>query len=263
MNILFTTDKNYLHHVIEVVRSLEKYDNVHHEIYIITSDVNSLDLAIYQQYIKYSHFNIINIDDEMLKEAPTSKRYPYSIYYRLFAGSLLPQNLNRVLYLDPDVVILKNLEKFYFMDFEGKMFVGATHLSPSLLVANQIKNGVDELHLYINTGVILMNLDAMRKEINAKDIYDCILKKEMVMTLPDQDIINILYGTRIKLVDAFVYNIADRDLAKYNFLHPNDKRDVLWVKENSSIIHYYGRNKPWKKHYHGVLNVFYEGIPKL
>lgn len=30
-----------------------------------------------------------------------------------------------------------------------------------------------------------------------------------------------------------------------------------WIRQNTVIVHYYGKNKPWKKDYKGFLDVFY------
>lgn len=39
--------------------------------------------------------------------------------------------------------------------------------------------------------------------------------------------------------------------------------NTRWIKENSVIIHYCGKNKPWKKNYKGSLNEFYNYYDKL
>ena len=35
------------------------------------------------------------------------------------------------------------------------------------------------------------------------------------------------------------------------------KMSIDWVRGNSNIIHYCGRNKPWKQGYIGKLDVFW------
>ena len=37
-----------------------------------------------------------------------------------------------------------------------------------------------------------------------------------------------------------------------------DKIDLKWVKKNTKIIHYIGKNKPWKENYKGILKVYYD-----
>ncbi len=34
--------------------------------------------------------------------------------------------------------------------------------------------------------------------------------------------------------------------------------NLKWVTDNSAVIHYCGRNKPWKENYKGFLDVFYK-----
>lgn len=258
MNILFTTNNNYLVHVFETIRSLETDNPGNHQIYIISNDVKDEDITKYKKFLKYEHhFEVINITDEDLKGAPISKRYPRVIYYRLFAAQLLPETIDKILYLDPDIIVKGNLDELYQMEMHDNLFVGSSNIKGFLLRFNQVKNGARKNYQYINTGVLLMNLKEMRKVIKSTDIYTFIKNKKYVLTLPDQDIINALYGNRIITVDALKYNLSDRAITLYNLKH-RKKIDMHWVKENTIIIHYLGRNKPWKDNYRGILKPFYD-----
>ncbi|MCB9498617.1 MAG: glycosyltransferase family 8 protein [Bacillales bacterium] len=256
MNLLFTSNKNYLFHIIEVLSSIRTHNNCHLDVYIISNDIKTDDFNVYKNILSDMSFVTMSIDESLFKKGRTSSRYPLDIYYRLFASFFLPEDMDRILYLDPDIAVIGDLNELYNMPFNDKMFIGASHLSSFLLWFNQLKNGTKKDHLYINTGVILMNLELMRKSVKIEDISDIIKKKRWVMTLPDQDVLNILYGDKISLVSKFKYNLADRDIRKYNLFHKN-KIDLEWIKKNTVIIHYYGRNKPWKKSYKGILNAFY------
>ena len=61
-------------------------------------------------------------------------------------------------------------------------------------------------------------------------------------------------------LDSQRYNLSDRILAFYNAnpLHPH--HSLEWVRQNTVIIHYCGRNKPWKPGYVGILDVFYREL---
>jgi lipopolysaccharide biosynthesis glycosyltransferase len=78
--------------------------------------------------------------------------------------------------------------------------------------------------------------------------------------LPDQDIITALYGTKIKLADTMRFNLSDRILGFYNADIKNKRRNINWVRQNTAIIHYCGKNKPWKNNYSGKLGVFYHEL---
>ena len=86
------------------------------------------------------------------------------------------------------------------------------------------------------------------------------LTGRILLILPDQDILTALYGDKVKLADTMRFNLSDRILAFYNADRSHDKVDVDWVRRNSVVIHYCGKNKPWNPDYTGSLGVFYREL---
>ena len=76
--------------------------------------------------------------------------------------------------------------------------------------------------------------------------------------MPDQDIISSIFGEHIKLVDSLLYNFGEREWNKYNAKNLTKRIDLKWIRRNTVIIHYYGKNKPWNEKYIGKLNLFYD-----
>jgi len=74
-----------------------------------------------------------------------------------------------------------------------------------------------------------------------------------------------LYGGKTKTVESIIYNLSERYLKLYNINLKNlDKRiDLDWVRQNTVIIHYCGRNKPWKDNYIGELDIFYKEYAQM
>lgn len=62
----------------------------------------------------------IAVDAALFESAPTSKRYPKEMYYRLLSPLILPREVERVLYLDPDMLIINPLRPLWEMDLYGK-----------------------------------------------------------------------------------------------------------------------------------------------
>lgn len=85
-------------------------------------------------------------------------------------------------------------------------------------------------------------------------------EKKRALFLPDQDILTALYGDHVKLLDSLRYNLSDRGLALHNAESQKEKLGIEWVRKNSVIVHYCGKSKPWKEHYHGPLGVFYQEL---
>ena len=169
----------------------------------------------------------------------------------------MPDALERVLYLDVDTLVINSLTELYDADFEGNLFMACTHMNKLLEKVNQVRLDVEKHVPYINTGVLLMNLPLMRAEVSLHQIQAYAAQKKEVLLLPDQDILTALYGNRVKLIDALKYNLSDRDIMWHNADPTKEKIDLKWVENNAVILHYYGRNKPWKDNYKGILGVFY------
>ena len=110
----------------------------------------------------------------------------------------------------------------------------------------------------MNTGVMMMNLKELKEVVKKEEIYAFIKKKKHSMILPDQDILYALYGDKVKLIDDKIYNLSDRMIAINNLSKKNVKIDKKWVEENNVIVHFYGRNKPWKPDYDGILQEYYD-----
>lgn len=258
MNILVTFNKNYLPYFISLMRSINDSNKNDINYYIFSNDITLNDIYLYKDYIyENNQFYIINIPNKVFKDAPISKRYPLEMYYRLLASEFLPKNIERILYLDPDIIVKGNLNSLYNLDFEDNLFIGCSNIKKFLTRFNQIKNGVDKNHIYINTGVMLINIKKLRSLDKKDEIFDFIKNKKHLLTLPDQDVLSAIYGDKIKLIDNEIYNFNDRVLFHHNLIN-KDKIDLNWIDKNVKIIHYLGKNKPWKKSYHGKLKHYYE-----
>ena len=99
------------------------------------------------------------MDRRLFADAPISNQYPQEMYYRLLAPHLLPSSLHRVLYLDPDILVINPLTPLWETELQGNLFAAASHTT-----VNDLVNGINRIRLktdqdYYNTGVLLMDLD--------------------------------------------------------------------------------------------------------
>lgn len=261
MNILVTLNKNYLPYLISLIRSINDSNKCLFDFFIFSNDIEEKDIMEYQKYLSLDNkYHIIKIDSQEFINAPITSRYPYEMYYRIFAVKYLPQHLERILYLDPDIIVKGDLSSLYNLDFKGNYFAACSNVKKVLKRINQIKNGANKNCEYVNTGVLLMNLKALRLHQNEEDVYRFIEERKHLLTLPDQDIISTLYGDKIILLDRLIYNLSEKAIISHNILALNteDFIDISWVEKNTVIIHYLGRNKPWKSSYRGILKPFYD-----
>ena len=261
MNILTAINKKYLPYFAAMVRSFADNNPGEHTAYIATKEVTEADLEEYRGYFSGRvTFRPVAFCDDMLAGAPTEKRWPKEIYYRIFAAGYLPETVDRILYMDSDIIVKGDISDFYDTDFEDNYFVATTNVhSPFLKWFVRVKNGAKKDTVYVNTGVLLMNIEKLRREQSHEEVLAYINRRKFFLTLPDQDVISTLYGNKIKLADGMVYNLNERKIRGWNRRHgKGNKIDLARVDEQAKILHYLGRNKPWDEKYRGILKPYYD-----
>lgn len=203
-------------------------------------------------------YHPVRVKEELFVNAPVTDRYPTTIYYRLLAHKLLPQNVHKILYLDADVLCINNLDQFYSLNLSDYLYASAIHtgLTNTTEVINKIRLQNFDADGYYNSGVLLMNLDNIREVVDPADIFAYIRKH--ILLLPDQDVLNALYGKYIKAVPDELYNFDTRNGKTYEIISFG-KWDLNWVIDNTVILHYCGREKPWlKTAKHGRFTALYK-----
>lgn len=263
LNILFTINRGYRFQTQTCIRSLARFETPGgYDIYIMHQDLTDDDITMLSSLENSQlRLHIIDVTQTYFARFPTPGGYPKEMYFRLIASQLLPTDLERILYLDPDIIVINDLQELYHQDFAENFFIATTHVEKALTKINAYRLGLEKEVPYINTGVLLMNLDALRTIPHLeKDIQTFVESHRNVLTLPDQDIITALFGDKTRLVDMMIYNLSDRMLKLHNLRHPQNTYDLDWVRKNTVIIHYCGKNKPWNDHYYGILNIFYQAM---
>lgn len=258
MDILMTLNRNYLYQMSVMLHSLKKsHSDTLLCIHLVSCDITLEDLIDFN--IEGVEYQIYQYSNDSLDQAKITYRYPVDIYYRLYAITYLPKDIKRILYLDPDIIILKPLNRMYQLDFEDNYFIGATNISKVLTRFNQLRNSTQKASHYLNTGVLLMNLEKLREEQDIEVLTDYILKHRHRLLLPDQDVLHALYGDRTKLISHLQYNLSDRAILKHNLrIDKVYHIDRNWIDNHAYILHFYGKNKPWLKNYKGILKHYYD-----
>ncbi len=261
MNILVTINSQYVKQLNILLNSIQKSNkDEKFNVYVLNRNLTGEQLKEIQKGLDLDNFYItdIKVNEKEITELPVyDQRYPVEIYFRIFVAKYLPNDVDRVLYLDSDTLVINKLDELYNMDFDGNYFIAATHIKKVLHKFNEIRLGMEKDKPYINTGVLLINLKELRKIEIEKEVADFIQKNEKKLILPDQDIISAIYGDKIKLVSDLKYNLGDRNLNYYNLNNPKSKIGIKWIRKNTVVIHYFGRNKPWNNGYIGKLGCFY------
>ena len=263
MNLLFCINPKFRPLLCQCLRSIVKNGGEErYDAYILHSDLTDADMDAVRAVSDRVSCRFLSVDAGDFDGFPESSRYPRQIYYRLAAPLLLPEELDRILYLDVDTLVINPLKELYTMDFQGNYYIACTHIREALTKLNDRRLNVPDGSPYVNTGVMVLNLPALRENLTMDEIRRTALQKIDSFWLPDQDLLTVLHGDKNLLADTQKYNLSDRILNIYNANPKNPRHNLDWVRENTVVIHYCGKNRPWKPHYIGQLGVFYEETVK-
>ena len=209
IQILTTLNENYLPRLQVLLTSLyvtQPEDKA--DIWLIHSGLTDEALSSIRCQCRLFGFGFYPVmaDSSAFTNAPVSTQYPREMYYRLLAAQLLPDSLHRVLYLDPDILVINSLRPLWETDLKGNLFAAAAHTGKTELAnnINQLRLGTN--HNYYNSGVLLIDLERARKEIHAEELFSYVKEHAKELLLPDQDVLNAMYGRRILEIDDSIWN---------------------------------------------------------
>ncbi len=265
LNILVTLDSNYIKPLKVMLKSL--FLNNQEErfiVYLMHSSLSHKELNGLDDYIKAhgSQLQIVYIDDSYFVNAPTLLHYTKAMYYRLLAFKFLPKELERILYLDPDILVINPVNELYNAEIENYLYAAAYHDLIPIKEVNRLRLNPYKIDAYYNSGVLLMNIKRQRQFIEEQTIFDFVEKNRSKLIMPDQDILNALYSNQIKALDEKLYNY-DARYYRYYKMKTNGICDMDYVIKNTVVLHFCGKRKPWKKGYSGKFHALYKHYEKL
>lgn len=243
--IFFAVDDGYIPFLAVSLQSLienskkEKFYLIK-ILYTNISEENQKKIQKFEQENVSIEFVDLNYYIEKIKDKLyTRDYYSKTTYFRLFIPNLYPQ-YTKALYLDSDIVVLEDVADLYNTNMENDLVAAAPDdVIQTIEVFQEYAEkvvGVADYRNYFNAGVLLMNLDELRKfDFQEKFIYS--LDKIKFSVAQDQDYLNRLCKGRVKIVDS-----------NWN------RMPIAREKENQGdikLIHYNLAYKPW--HFEDIL----------
>lgn len=249
MNILCATDDNYVPYCGIMLTSL--FENNREKdivVYLMTAGLNEKNIADFDNLAKLYHqkIHIVKVDNEALKNCPIRIGDHVSIvtYYRLLAPVLLPTEVDKVLYLDCDMIINKSLVDLY------NSVIGDYAFGIVLDEDFQNQDKYDRLQynfqkLYCSAGMMLINLDYWRKNNVMERCLYYIERNPERVKFHDQDTLTVVLQDEKKLL-PITYNFQTGFLYTRIIFQKNFFSKICKTIENIPVIlHYTGPGKVW------------------
>lgn len=244
MNILISVNDKYLDKAETMLFSARRNTDQPIRVFLMTHSLAPSGIAQLEAFLSKNdmQLTVVDVTHTALDDLPLGNRhFSIEMYYRLLAQFLLPADMERVLWLDADIVVRRDLYPFYSQDFCGKLLCACPDKSQNgpEIIGIKEKVGLAEDHIYFNSGVLLLNLAALRIETTQEGIVGLASSLADRLTYPDQDILNVLYAGRVKYCPW----------QKYNYQVLYERKLPAEMLEDIVILHYVGETKPWDYHY--------------
>jgi len=245
MNIVFCTDSGYLMPTVVCIKSIIENNKNPIDFYILYPELKKEEIDFVEKIIKNEGpqyaLKTIKIDDDSFNSLPVFGRSK-AAYFRLLIPSILPQDVDRCLYLDGDTIVFKSLNEFYNSDFEEKAFIVNEDMGEVLLYHKE-RHPVLKIPLeykYFNSGVLLFNLNWFKSN-NMNSVYDWIKNNPDKLKFLDQDVLNANFYDKVKYTDGFMCDYLE---ILMSHMIPSDSMN------KATIVHFL--KKPWKCTYNGI-----------
>ena len=230
-----------------------KYNNVgNHDIFLLYNQLSSQGIQSMQRFCDSNSMVLHPIhvaESELDGMTLGNAHFSVEMYYRIFVQKYVPETVDRILWLDADIIINGSLADFYQMGMGEKLIAACADRGwRSEETTTRCKDTLDlsEEHIYFNSGVILFDLDAIRKQMSFNTIEDTLKKYQDVLVFPDQDILNILYDGKTKMISE-----------RFNYQIGLDRKKENVQNDQATILHFTGSVKPWHPNYEAYCAEYY------
>jgi lipopolysaccharide biosynthesis glycosyltransferase len=185
------------------------------------------------------------IAESRLAGLPEDPQFTGAMWYRIFLPELLP-GVERVLYLDADTIVADSLDPLWRTDL-GDNYLGAvTNVFQRNHLQRPAELGLAGPQVYFNSGVLLMNLELMRRDGCSEALRDYARAHAGELEWPDQDALNVVLGSR-RLPLHPRWNLMNSMFAFRSARRVFGRSDLSEARRSPGIRHYEGpaENKPW------------------
>lgn len=242
-SFLFCANDTYAQHMAACIISLLENSSLDFHHILIAGRFNSPETGKKLQSLvdgnEKATIEILNFEPPDKVELPTRIHYTKDIYTRLWVSDFFPESVNRVIYLDSDMIVVGDIAELWQTEMSG-MMIAAVDIPSS--TRNQTL-GIDDTYNYFNSGVLLFDLYMWRRQKAFAKIISYINANPDKLIDPDQDALNACFFKQRCVLDL-EWNVIAPFTWIDNELHYSLEQCVEIVR-NAKIVHFNGQSKPW------------------
>lgn len=199
-------------------------------------------VAHYGASLCYYNMSLINLPKLPIGQSGQRPNISKEAFYRLFISEVLPQNIEKVIYLDCDIIIEDSLKALWETDIDDyAVGVVPDYENNNVQITNRL--GYDLEYGYFNSGVLLINLRYWRENDIPQHFTDYINNRFAELVFHDQDVLNYFFYNKKKVLNIR-YNFQTTFLFKIRNISYRYFEEIDDAFLHPCIIHY-TEDKPW------------------
>ena len=252
INIAFASDNNYAQHVAVVAASIlcNTKSNVH--FHVLSDGISQLKIQLIRQTIDNlgGQLSVYDLSSyQCFDNLFTSGHISKAAYFRLDIANILPSGIDKVIYMDVDLLVLQDIAELWEFNLQGKPLAAVPDYgimaSKRLMKQKKQVLGLSMDSLYFNSGVVVMDLKQWREHNYAEQVIR--LAAEGNLPHHDQDALNKVFMDKwmplpLKWnVIPPVFNLFSKILLKKDL-----RKNAISARKDKAVLHYAGRYKPWE-----------------
>jgi lipopolysaccharide biosynthesis glycosyltransferase len=185
-----------------------------------------------------------DLEDDLFRELPTTRSITRSTYTRIILDRFVDRAHSRVLYLDADIIVGKDVSQLWNVDL-GDRTLGA--VQDHFRAAPQ-DIGFAEDERYFNAGVLLIDMQRWRDRKGERRVLDILERGDLTLDWMDQDALNLALRNDVHWLDiGWNWQPRCADVPA-EFLGLSQERYVS-LRNDPPLIHYTTSFKPWNAAY--------------
>ena len=250
MDIVCSIDNNYVQYCSVMLVSFFENNPLkeRHTVHLLTEGLAEDNKCIFENIVNSydGSFCYYLVDSQLLTSFSIREEdhYTLAVYYRLLMAKLLPENLDKVLYLDCDIIINDSISELWNVSLDGYALAAVEELGCSLPDVYE-RLGYDMKYGYFNAGVLLVNLRYWREHNLTQLFSDFVPRNIARIKSYDQDVLNTLLYDKCLHISC-KWNVEEAFYHYSVMKRLKHKRELRSVLRHPKILHYTWKPKPWE-----------------
>ena len=252
INVVLASDSNYAQHVAVVAASILSNTKSKVNMHVLSDGISQEKIALIRQTVenfggKLSVYDLSNY--QCFENLFTSGHISKAAYFRLDIANILPENVEKVIYIDVDLLVLQDIAELWNFNLNGKPIAAVPDYgimaSKRLMKQKNQVLGLPMDNLYFNSGVVIMDLQQWREQNYAQQVIK--LAAEGNLPHHDQDALNKVFMNKWEALPLKwnvippVFNLFSKILLRGDL-----RKNAVLARKEKAILHYAGRYKPWE-----------------